>query len=393
MGRTDQFGTGIGKKAASQQLDREEPVVKVTTPATLPSSQVIAHELTRILPEPDALYVAQPDNASALLRIVEEQARDLVKLRRALVGANSVAEERRKIIEHQALSAGEKFPKASRRRGKKTVFRKLRKIGSKLRPAIKHFLHAHAGIPRKHARQENLAGLRGRTDKGFGYESLVEHSTREFLRACRSFGTDVVLDVGANTGQFAQSLRHAGYTGHIVSFEPLSDAHVRLVSAAASDALWDVAERCAVGAAAGETQINIARNSYSSSLLPMLERHSVAAPESVYNGVEACRVVTLDDCIERTFSDPTVTFGLKIDTQGYEAQVLLGARRSSSRIKVIMCEMSLIPLYEGAPTMTELCRLLAEAGYRCVAIAPEFEDPKTGELLQVNGTFIRQSEL
>jgi hypothetical protein len=119
----------------------------------------------------------------------------------------------------------------------------------------------------------------------------------------------------------------------------------------------------------------------------------VAAPESVYNGVEACRVVTLDDCIERTFSDPTVTFGLKIDTQGYEAHVLLGARRSFSRIKVVMCEMSLIRLYEGAPTMTELCRLLAEAGYRCVAIAPEFEDPKTGELLQVNGTFIRQSEL
>ena len=247
-------------------------------------------------------------------------------------------------------------------------------------------MQTHVQIPHRPATEEN------RTDKGFGYKSLVEYSTREFLRACRSFGTDVILDIGANTGQFAQSLRHAGCTGHIVSFEPLSDAHVQLMSAAANDALWDVAERCAVGAAAGETQLNIASNSYSSSLLPMLDRHSVAAPDSVYNGVETCRVIALDDYIESTFSDPTVTFGLKIDTQGYEAQVLMGARRSFSRIRVIMCEMSLVLLYEGAPTMAELCRLLVEAGYRCVAIAPEFEDPKTGELLQVNGMFIRQCD-
>ena len=170
-------------------------------------------------------------------------------------------------------------------------------------------------------------------------------------------------------------------------FERLSDAHARLASAAAHDALWDVADRCAVGAQPGETQINIAANSYSSSLLPMLDRHAVAAPDSVYNGVEACRVISLDDYIHSTFSDPTVTFGLKIDTQGYEAQVLMGARHSFSWIKIIMCEMSLISLYESAPTMMELCRLLAEAGYRCMAISPEFEDPKTGELLQVNGTF------
>ena len=119
-----------------------------------------------------------------------------------------------------------------------------------------------------------------------------------------SFATDVIFDVGANTGQFAQGLRASGYHGHIISFEPLSGAHATLVAASASDPLWDVAERCAVGASDSWAAINIAGNSYSSSLLPMLDLHREAAPKSAYQGTEPCRVTTLDSYIERTFSDP-----------------------------------------------------------------------------------------
>ena len=199
-----------------------------------------------------------------------------------------------------------------------------------------------------------------------------------------------VLDIGANTGQFVRGLRANGYNGQIISFEPLSAAHATLVANAASDPLWDVAERCAVGASDGWAEINIAGNSYSSSLLPMLDLHREAAPQSAYQGTESCCVISLDSYIERTFSDPTTLFGLKIDTQGYEAQVLAGLRRYLDRIKVIVCEMSLAPLYAHGPSMPELCHLLAELGYRCVALSPEFEDPRNGELLQANGVFVKR---
>ena len=79
----------------------------------------VGHEVTRILPKQDVRLVAEPNDAPALLRIVEEQARDLVKLRRALVGANSLAEERRKIIERGALPNGKRSSKASRPREEK----------------------------------------------------------------------------------------------------------------------------------------------------------------------------------------------------------------------------------------------------------------------------------
>lgn len=222
------------------------------------------------------------------------------------------------------------------------------------------------------------------------YSGFIEYANERFLEECRSFATDVIFDVGANSGQFAQSLRVSGYYGHIISFEPLSGAHGMLVAAAASDSLWDVAERCAVGASDSWGAINIAGNSYSSSLLPMLDRHREAAPQSVYQGTEPCRIITLDSYIERTFSDPTTLFGLKIDTQGYEAEVLAGLRRHHDRVKVIVCEMSLAPLYADGPSMPELCHALAELGYRCVALGPEFEDPRTGELLQANGVFVKR---
>ena len=211
---------------------------------------------------------------------------------------------------------------------------------------------------------------------------------RRFLEECQGFATDVIFDVGAEPASSPKACGR-GYHGHLISFEPLSNAHATLVAAAASDPLWDVAERCAVGASDSWAEINIAGNSYSSSLLPMLDLHRDAAPQSKYQGTEPCRVVTLNSYIEQTFSDPTTLFGLKIDTQGYEAEVLAGLKRHHDRVKVIVCEMSLAPLYAHGPSMSELCHLLAELDYHCVALGPEFEDPRTGELLQANGVFVK----
>src|ERR1700683_2208237 len=67
----------------------------------------------------------------------------------------------------------------------------------------------------------------------------------------RANGVNLVFDVGANIGQFALSLRDAGYDGRIVSFEPLSDAWEKLKEASRSDGLWEVAPRGAIGAEDG----------------------------------------------------------------------------------------------------------------------------------------------
>jgi FkbM family methyltransferase len=219
-------------------------------------------------------------------------------------------------------------------------------------------------------------------------EAADEPLTAQFVEECKAHAVDTVLDVGANAGQFGARLRGAGWRGHVVSFEPLSEAHAALSEAARDDALWDVAARCALGATRGEAEINVAANSWSSSLLPMAALHRAAAPQSAYSRREACPVRTLDEVIGTLFSDPTTLFALKIDTQGYEKQVLEGLRLCRSQVRVILCELSLVELYEGGPDLTEMLGYLAAAGYRCIGLEPAFRDPRSGRLLQVDGLFV-----
>jgi FkbM family methyltransferase len=112
-------------------------------------------------------------------------------------------------------------------------------------------------------------------------------------------GTKCVFDVGANKGQFGRTLRGFGYAGTIVSFEPLSTAHARLLEAARSDPLWRVHDRCAIGRTAGETSINISANSVSSSILPTTPELEQAEPRTGYVGIEHVAVVPLSDVFEQ----------------------------------------------------------------------------------------------
>jgi FkbM family methyltransferase len=208
------------------------------------------------------------------------------------------------------------------------------------------------------------------------------------MQTLRHFNIDLVLDIGANEGQFARELRAGGYSGRIVSFEPLSSAHARLLQASASDKAWHVQPRCAVGDRVGEIELNISGNSVSSSILPMLSLHRDAAPQSTYQGRESTPLVTLDS-IASSYLNGAQTIFLKVDTQGYEWQVLDGARDILPRVSGIQIELSLVPLYEGQRLWRDHIHRLEADGFELWALTPEFIDPSTGRTLQWDGLFFR----
>jgi FkbM family methyltransferase len=197
---------------------------------------------------------------------------------------------------------------------------------------------------------------------------------------------DTVLDVGANIGQFATTLRLAGYPGKIISFEPQSKAYARLTAMAAKDAKWTVAPRCAVGAAQGEIEMNISDNSVSSSALPILEAHTGSAPASRYVGTETAPVIRLDDC---DLIPRTDRLFIKIDTQGFEQHVLDGAPELIKLARGAQMEMSLAPLYAGQADFMGLMAQMQKAGFDLWALNPGFADRETGRLLQADSTFFR----
>lgn len=215
--------------------------------------------------------------------------------------------------------------------------------------------------------------------------------TNPELRLGRMLGAeriDLVIDVGANSGQYGRALRASGYNGRILSFEPLSSARLGLETVSRRDDKWSIAERVAIGDYDGVVMINIAGNSTSSSILDMLDSHRRAAPYAPYVGSEEVPVRRLDS-VQHPFLDKSTRPFLKIDTQGYESRVLTGATDLLNRVKGVQVELSLRPLYEGQVLWRGVIDSLEASGFELWGLVPGFLDPETGRMLQCDGIFLR----
>lgn len=202
-----------------------------------------------------------------------------------------------------------------------------------------------------------------------------------------TYNIDLLLDVGANIGQYGEEMREIGYAGRLVSFEPMSKAFGVLKEKAQYDSLWEV-HNFGLGDREETASINIAGNSFSSSMLNMLPSHLKSAPASEYVDQETIQVKVLDDILPGLVTDAKHIY-LKIDTQGFEENVLKGAENSLASIDTLQVEMSLVPLYENGLLFDQLYKLLYDRGYRLLALEPGFTDLDTGQLLQADGIFHR----
>jgi FkbM family methyltransferase len=197
---------------------------------------------------------------------------------------------------------------------------------------------------------------------------------------------DLVLDVGANVGQYAMRLRNAGYRGRIISFEPYAAAYRQLERSASRDPQWNAC-RLALSDSEGEAELNVAANSFSSSLLSMTARHLESAPDSAYVDSERVRTARLDSLWDGLVAGSRAW--IKLDVQGYEMQVLRGAGERIREARVVETELSLAPLYEGAAPWRALVDWLEERGFSLGGVEPGFDDARSGRMLQFDGLFVR----
>jgi len=218
-----------------------------------------------------------------------------------------------------------------------------------------------------------------------GFEIRRHPATRrQKMLAAR--GVDLVLDVGAADGGYGRILRQWGYAGRIVSFEPLANSYAELSRNIANDSTW-VARNHALGDEAGAAQINVASNSTSSSLLPMQDSHRDAEPSVDIIGQETIRVERLDDVASEIIG-PDDTVYLKIDTQGFERQVLSGGAATLTRSVGLQLELSFVSLYEGGMLANEAISMAYDAGFHLEVIEQGWASP-TGQMLQADGIFFR----
>lgn len=172
---------------------------------------------------------------------------------------------------------------------------------------------------------------------------------------------DQVIDVGANEGQFYKILRRqVGFAGRIVSFEPVPHLAARLQLQSTEDPAWTV-HACALGRAAGELDLNIAKLTVFSSFLRPLPDDPSAGGNVVARTVRV-PVRSLDDM----FPDPNTlrrTF-LKLDTQGFDLEVAAGGEHALRTIPALQTEVSFRPIYAGMPTYQESIGAFERYGFR-----------------------------
>jgi FkbM family methyltransferase len=206
----------------------------------------------------------------------------------------------------------------------------------------------------------------------------------------RRLEVNVVIDVGANKGQFGQRLRRDGYTGRIVSFEPVPHIAEDLEAAAADDPDWHVM-RYALGEADEETEIHVgAGKGVFSSLLPASEfgrsfADNIDAEVTVQVSVR--RLDGLFDKVVEGVDEPRVY--LKLDTQGYDLQAFAGAGNRVKELVGMQSEVSQVPLYDGMPHMTEQLATYEAAGFGLTGMFPVIVDRPTMRVIEFDAIMVR----
>jgi len=226
---------------------------------------------------------------------------------------------------------------------------------------------------------------------GVSLERVNIHNTPilQTLGCINSRNCNLVLDVGANEGQFALELLNNGFDKKIISFEPGKDAFDKLCRKSKSFENWFVAERAAVGSSINDLVLNVTKNSVSSSILNVTNLHIQTASGSNVAYAEKVKQVRLDKYLQENEVWSERIF-LKVDTQGFEKQVLDGATGVLHQIEAIQIELSLNELYEGQLLWDEMSRYLISENYDLWGVQLGFHDPLTYQAHQFDGIFVRK---
>jgi FkbM family methyltransferase len=198
-------------------------------------------------------------------------------------------------------------------------------------------------------------------------------------------GIDAVVDVGANRGQFVRALRDdIRFKGWVFSFEPHPDLGDSLRSAANDDPRWHV-ETVALGRERGTLPFFLTNQTDNSSLL----RPNEFAEETFGHALTLrsethVEVRTLAQVVPPLLDQAGVRSPfLKVDTQGYDLEVLAGAEEALSRFEGVLVEAALKQSYYGAPDITETLDFLRRAGFDPTGFFPVVSDV-SGGLVEVD---------
>jgi FkbM family methyltransferase len=196
----------------------------------------------------------------------------------------------------------------------------------------------------------------------------------------------LVVDVGANRGQFAVAVLELMPATRVISFEPQPAQAAELSALSARYAPRLDVRAMALGTAAGELPLQVNEHHQSSSFRPVSDKHRAAFPTAV----PAREVLVPIDRLDAQLAPDDVPAGslLKLDVQGFEREVLDGAAGVLGRFEHLLLELSFSPMYDGEPLFEEMLAHVSSLGFRFLRPVGHLLDPGTREYLQFDALFI-----
>jgi FkbM family methyltransferase len=220
-------------------------------------------------------------------------------------------------------------------------------------------------------------------------EPALDLSTFRLCLRLRNQGINpcIIFDVGANAGQFAVAATTIWPQARILSYEPLRQIFPLLQTKARAYPRIEPRNMALGAQVKTDALMHVASQPASSSLLPMGEGHKAAAPDVHETGIQRVLVSTLADEIANVAAEGSAL--LKMDVQGYEQNVLIGAHDKLHFFDWIVFETSCFPLYEGETIFSEICAWLQGAGFAFYGPMDIHLAEATGRLRQFEALFRR----
>ena len=221
----------------------------------------------------------------------------------------------------------------------------------------------------------------------FSKYSIIYENAFDLLKVINFHNINVVLDVGASWGGYAKTLRRFGYTNKIISFEPISTSHQKLIINSSNDNNWHVHKKIIVSNKDLKKQIiNVSNDFDNSSLLNLTKLHTDNHKDAMYTHKEEIECDSLDNLID-FYSLNEKNLMVKIDVQGSEMDVLMSGIKNIAKFKLVQIELSLQPLYEGQILYKEIIDFMNNNNFSVWSIFPGYKKKSIGQLYQFDVIF------
>lgn len=210
---------------------------------------------------------------------------------------------------------------------------------------------------------------------------------RDMERLLSGTRVRTIVDGGAYVGSTAIRFSQLFPAADVYAFEPQTSTYSQL-EAACREHPRVTPLPYALGRQSMTGQLQLGAMPYTSSVL----RRPTAAMryypvESDLVGSESIEIVSLDEWARTTGNALDI---LKLDTQGYELEALIGTSdQLRDSVKIVYTEVQFVPLYEGACQFHEVAAFLEQHDFAIYNLY-DLHNAEDGQLIYGDAVFVRR---